>query len=108
MKLLDLIPYLRDLDTLTAFHRRQGMNPDEAEYSVYMEERKQLESNVRVFAPEETGDESCFEHEGHTYVELLPVSLAVDLLTQEPALQGPLVTDTTRAERLVQYSVYDA
>ena len=108
IKLLELIPYLRDPSTLAAFYRRQGMNPDEEEYSIYMEGHKRLESNVRVFAPEETGDESRFEHEGHTYVELLPVFLAVDLLAEDPALQGPLVTDTTRAERLVHYSVYDA
>jgi hypothetical protein len=76
---------LRDPGTHAAFYRRQEMNPDDEEYSRCMEGHKRLESTVRVFASEETGDEACFEHNGHSCIELLPVWLAVFLLAEAPA-----------------------
>lgn len=108
MKLLELIPYLRDPAALLAFYQRHGLDPDGDVLSIYMEGGLRVDADIRVLGMNEVGDDIRVVHEGVAYEHLLPVDLAADLLATDRTLQGPFVTDTARAERVVEYGIYDA
>jgi hypothetical protein len=108
MTLLDFIDYLTQPQKLKDFYHTQGLNDGIETLIIYLVDSLSIESAVKVLAIEETGGRSRLQHAGVDYVSLLGVDEAIELLTTDLSLQGKKVTHLDRANRLVEYAIYDA
>ena len=66
-----------------------------------------LDSEIKFFSIEETGDLLNFEKNGIRYVQLFPISLAIDAL-DFLNLPKEKYDDPATAKRLVDYRLKDA
>ena len=105
MKLEDFIAYLRDPQKLDQYLKRHNIDTDSEQLEIYMQDALSVDSEVKVFPIELTGDKPEFQHEGIDYVQLFPMSLALDAFD---FLQLSGKSNTEAAKRLLHYRHYDA
>ncbi|RZK35818.1 MAG: hypothetical protein EOO61_11340 [Hymenobacter sp.] len=108
MNLLDFIDYLTQPRKLKDFYHTHGISDETETLIIYLVGSLNIESAVKVLAMEETGGRSRLQLAGVDYVSLLGVDEAIELLTTDLTLQGKKVTHLDRANRLLEYAIYDA
>ncbi len=108
MKLIDLIPYLIDMEKLSNFYLENNLNFDSEEVSIYMVDKIDVNSNIYFFEVEETDGEVEFEKEGVIYLSFFPLEHTYELVKDELDLLNKGLTNQQISERLVQYRIYDA
>ena len=108
MKLLEFVPYLTHPHRLSELYRQRGIDQETESLSIYMQDVISLDSDIRLFTDEEVDGEAHVTVDGISYKEMLPVDLALGLIETDASLQHPTVTDLARAERIIEYSLYDA
>ena len=108
MNLLDFIEYLTNPHKLEGFYRAQGINNETEILIIYLVGSLNLESAVKLFGIEETGGLTHFQQDTIDYVSLLGVDEAIELLTTDLTFQDKKVTNLDRANRLLEYAIYDA
>ena len=108
MKLLEFVPYLTQPQRLSEFYRERGIDEEADGLSIYMKDEISFDSDIKIFTYNEVDGEAEVAVDGIFYKEMLPVFLAIELLETDTNLQHRNVTDLARAERIIEYSIYDA
>lgn len=107
MKLSDLIEYLRDTSKLDQLYMDENINVDTEAVEIYMKEALSLESEIKFFRIEETGDDLVFDKDNITYIQLFPVDHAIEVLGFLNLEEGKYDKFET-ARRLLDYRIKDA
>lgn len=105
MKLTDLIPYLQDTAKWDSLLSASGIDADTEEVLIYALDKIELESDLLLIEIEKTEDDLEIDLDGRKYVQILPSSLAQELVTID--FVG-LLSDAAIAQRLIQYAINDA
>ena len=106
MKLIDLIPYLRDTSKFTELYKKNKLNTESEAISIYMKEKLSIDSDIVLFEIEETEDKILFKKNDIQYVYLLEITLALELfenLVRIGFIEGSLI-----AQRILDYGINDA
>ena len=107
MKLNDVIRYLREPEKLNKFLESEKISGDTEELIIYMKNSLSIDSEIKFFGMEETGDLLNFGKDGIDYVQLFPISLATDAL-EFLNLTEEKYDDLAAAKRLLDYRINDA
>ena len=108
MKYVDIIQYLISPKQLDDLYERIGAAKDSEALLIYMKGALDLESEIYIFAIEETGDYLIFEKDGCQYYQLFPVGHAVELIENDLDLKNKGYSATEVAQRLLDYRLNDA
>jgi len=104
MKLTDLIPYLKNADKWNELLTKLGIDLTTEKVLIYALDKLELDSEILLIELEKTEDKTEIELNGKKYIQILPTSLAQELLIDISNLK----TDIDIAKRLIEYSVNDA
>ena len=104
MKLTDLIPYLKNPNKWNDLLAELGIDLNTEEVLIYALDKLELDSEILLIELEKTEDEIEIELNGKKYIQILPTSLAQELLID----LSNLTTDIDIAQRLIEYSINDA
>ncbi|OJW02648.1 MAG: hypothetical protein BGO52_00605 [Sphingobacteriales bacterium 44-61] len=107
MNLLELIKYLLDPKLLRTLYQERGINRDSEALLIYLSESLSLNSEVEIFAIEETEDNLVFEKDGVRYIQLFPLDYTLDLINFDLDLIGKGYSDLEIAKRLLNYRERD-
>ncbi len=100
MKLIDLIPYLKDYNRLTELYEIDNLNIDSEAILIYMKEDINIDSETVSFEIEETHDKLLYKKIDINYVQLFPITLAMELI--EDLLKNGYDGDSEIAQRLLE------
>ena len=105
MKLTDLIPYLKQPDKWEDLLAYLGIDTNCEEVLIYAHDKLDINSDILLIEVEKTEDDLEIILEGKKYVQILPYSLAYELITID---FGNFKTHLEIAQRLIEYSINDA
>lgn len=108
MKLVELIRYLINPESLDELINMQGLNEESEALLIYMQEDLALTTDISIFEIEETEDELYFEKEGVQYIQLFALNHSVNLIEFDLNMKNKEYSDLEIAERLLKYRKYDA
>lgn len=106
MKLIDLIPYLRNDNRLKELYIKEKLNLESEAVLIYMTESLKFESELTFFDIEETEDDLYYKNNGISYVQLFPLNYAVELVNSWLEVQD--LSDQDIAKSLLNYRIKDA
>ncbi|MBB6126836.1 hypothetical protein [Mucilaginibacter lappiensis] len=106
MKLIDLIPYLRNDNRLKELYAKEKLNLESEAVLIYMTGSLKLESELTFFDIEETEDDLYYKNNGISYVQLFPINYAVELVNSWLEVQD--LSDQDIAKSLLNYRIKDA
>ena len=106
MKLIDLIPYLRNDNRLKELYIKEKLNLESEAVLIYMTESLKFESELTFFDIEETEDNLYYKNNGISYVQLFPLNYAVELVNSWLEVQD--LSDQDIAKSLLNYRIKDA
>jgi hypothetical protein len=104
MKLIDLIPYLKNSDKWQELLGGFGIDGNSEEILIYALDTLHIESELLLIEAEKTGDNLVIELNGKKYIQILPTSLAKELITIDFL---NLKTDLEIAQRLIEFRIKD-
>jgi hypothetical protein len=107
MKLETLVEYLLNPESLENLFLGMKLDPESAAVLIYMENRLAIDSEIHLFAVEETEDELEFEKEGVTYFQLFPIFHTIKLIKSDLELKDSEIPHIKIAERLLEYRLND-
>jgi len=108
MKLIELVSYLVNPKRLGELYKAKGVNSESEALLIYCKRTLDTESEVEIFAFEETEDDLTYEKEGEYYIQLFPIDHAVSLIESDLDLLNKGLTDSQIANRLLDYRIHDA
>ena len=105
MKLTELIPFLKDKSKWDNLLTKFNIDKESEEILIYATEHLDIESEVILFEIERTDDKLETTINGVRYIQILPSSLAKDLMEND---FSQMKSDFEIANRLLEYSINDA
>lgn len=108
MKLVSLIEYLINPDTLIQLYSEQSLNLESEALLIYMRDKLDMNSEIKLFEIEETEDNLVFEKDEVKYIQLFPVDYAIDLIESDLNLKNKGYSSSEIAKRLLEYRLKDA
>lgn len=105
MKLTVLIPYLKHVDKWHDLLADLRIDTNCEEVLIYALDKLDIDSDILLIEFEKTEDNLEINLDGKKYVQLLPYSLAYELITID---FSNFKTDFDIAQRLIEYSINDA
>lgn len=108
MKLIDLVKYLTNPESLDKLLQELGLNRESEALLIYMKSTLDLTSEIIILEIEETEDELIFEKEEIKYIQLFPIDHTTDLIKFDLSLKDKGYSDLEIAKRLLEYRIYDA
>lgn len=108
MKLVEFVDYLVNPEKLESFYEEKGLNVESESLLIYMKQTINIDSEIVFFEMEETDDEVLFSKDGIEYLQLFPISHAVELIESDLDLKDKGYTNLQIANRLVEYRIHDA
>jgi len=110
MKLVKLVKYLKDDESLDEFYRDYKYKKDEENVIlVYMKDQLDLNSELFFFTEKQTGDIQVFEKEGAIYHSLFSLGLGVEFYSYfDQFFASQNYSDQQKAQRLLEYVINDA
>jgi hypothetical protein len=106
MKLIDLIPYVRNNYSVKELYVKEQLNLESEVVLVYMTESLKLESDLKFFDIEETEDELYYKNNGISYIQLFPLDYVIELVNS--GLDVQYLSDQEVAKILLNYRIKDA
>lgn len=108
MKLIELIDYLLNPDKLEGLYANEKLNADSEALLIYMQGALDIESEVKIFAIEETDDNLVYKKDGVIFQQLFPLDYAIELIESDLNLKGRGFDNLEIAKRLLEYRIKDA
>ena len=105
MKITDIIPYLKDTNKWGDLLADSNIDPNCEEVLIYALDKLDINSDILLIELEKAGDNLEITLGGKRYIQILPYSLAQELITID---LSNLKTDLDIAQRLIEYSINDA
>jgi hypothetical protein len=105
MKLTDLIPYLKHADKWQDLLGDLRIDTNCEEVLIIALDKLDIDSDILLIELEKTENNLEITLDGKRYVQLLPYSLAYELITID---FSNFKTDFDIAQRLIEYSINDA
>lgn len=105
MKLTDLVPYLENVNKWDDLLADLGIDTNCEEVLIYALDKLDIDSDILLIEVGKTEDNLEISLEGKKYVQLLPYSLAKELITID---FSNFKTNFDMAQRLIEYSINDA
>jgi len=73
---------------------------------IYLKDKLAIESQVHLFSEEMTDDLIEFKENDFTYIQLFPLKMAIDLISDFSRAER--LSNRQLSERLIHYAIYDA
>ena len=105
MKITDLIPYIKDTDKWDGLIADLHLDPNCEEVLIYTLDKLDIDSEILLIELEKSRDDLEITLDGKKYIQILPYSLAQELVTVD---FSNLRTDLDIAQRLIEYCINDA
>jgi len=105
MKLTELIPFLKDKSKWDNLLTKFNIDKESEEILIYATEHLDIESEVILIELEKTDDKLETTINGVRHIQILPSSLAKDLIEND---FSQLTGDFEIAKRLLEYCINDA
>ncbi len=105
MKLSELIPYLKDNKKWESLLTNLNIDKESEEILIYATEHLDIESEVILIELEKTDDKLETTINGVRHIQILPSSLAKDLIEND---FSQMTGDFEIAKRLLEYCINDA
>ena len=94
-------------ESLEQLYIEQGVNTESECLLIYMNDKLEINSEVRIFEIEETEDDLSFEKEGIHYVQLFPIYMAQEMI-EDFFKAYSTESNLDIAKRLLDYRINDA
>ncbi len=108
MKLIDIIGYLLNPDKMDELYTIEKSKTDSETWLIYMKGALDIDSEIKIFAIEETDDELIYKKDGVVFIQLFPIEYAVDLIESDLNLKGSGYSNSEIAKRLLEHRIKDA
>ncbi len=108
MKLIDLIPFLVDTTMMASLYEKVGLDKESDGIGIYMKDLIDFDAETYLFDDNETGDFMEFKKDMVKYVQLFPISMAVELIEWDLDLKNKGYSNLDIAKRLIDYRLNDA
>lgn len=105
MKITDLIPYIKDTNKWDGLIADLHLNTNCEEVLIYALDKLDIDSDILLIELEKSGDDLEIILNGKKYIQILPYSLAQELIKID---FSNFKTDLDIAQRLIEYCINDA
>ena len=108
VKLSELVEYLVEPQRLSEICSDPFPAEEKDVVLIYMKERLDLNSDIRLFRIRDTEDEISYEKNGTRYLQLFPLEHAISLIESDLNLKNRGYPNSKIAEALLEYRIFDA
>jgi hypothetical protein len=109
MRLIELIPFLKNKKTLLKLNEVQKLNQNSECVQAYMKDVIDINSEIIFLDIESTEDDLKIELNGNKYIQLFSLNYGVEIYSYfDKEFQEKGYTSEQKAKRLIKYRLTDA